>query len=313
MKKVAHQGKRLAVILGIGATLVGLILAAKHFYIDRPVGEGPAGPDVPQQLFTSVWTDRNVLLLGLGDSVTAGYGASPGHSYFDRLVANPPDEWADVKGRCLASVLPNLATKNLAVSGTTSLQHAHDELSQLAESYPDTMGIVVMTSGGNDLIHDYGRSPPREGAMFGATLEQARPWIDAFEKRLGSMLDRIHATFPAGCHIFIANIYDPTDGVGDSTMAGLPPWPDGLAIHKAYNDIIARCAADRSFVHLVDMHAAFLGHGIHCTQFWREHYQPSDPHYWYYENLEDPNDRGYDAIRRLFLLKIAEVLNPQRP
>ncbi|MBC8117927.1 MAG: hypothetical protein H7062_26345 [Candidatus Saccharimonas sp.] len=44
------------------------------------------------------------------------------------------------------------------------------------------------------------------------------------------------------------------------------------------------------------MRAEFLGHGIHCT------------HYWYWDNLEDPNDRGYDAIRRLFLIEMARIL-----
>ena len=33
----------------------------------------------------------------------------------------------------------------------------------------------------------------------------------------------------------------------------------------------------------------------------RSHFDRSDPHYWYYHNLEDPNDRGYDALRRVFL------------
>jgi hypothetical protein len=59
---------------------------------------------------------------------------------------------------------------------------------------------------------------------------------------------------------------------------------------------------------LVNIHDAFLGHGIHATQFWREHYQVRDPHWWYYGNVEDPNDRGYDAIRRLFLIEMARVL-----
>ena len=58
-------------------------------------------------------------------------------------------------------------------------------------------------------------------------------------------------------------------------------------------------------VHLVPMHAEFLGHGIHCAQPWREHYDQTDPHYWYAFNLEDPNHRGYDALRRLFLIEIA--------
>ncbi len=30
-------------------------------------------------------------------------------------------------------------------------------------------------------------------------------------------------------------------------------------------------------------------------------------HHWYYTNLEDPNERGYDAIRRLFLIEMAKV------
>jgi hypothetical protein len=57
------------------------------------------------------------------------------------------------------------------------------------------------------------------------------------------------------------------------------------------------------------MHEAFLGHGIHCSEKSGKHYRPEDPHYWYFFNLEDPNDRGYDAIRRLFLLEIEKVFS----
>ena len=59
---------------------------------------------------------------------------------------------------------------------------------------------------------------------------------------------------------------------------------------------------------LVNVHDTFLGHGIHALQFWRAHYDARDPHYWYWDNLEDPNDRGYDALRRLFLIEMARVL-----
>jgi hypothetical protein len=55
----------------------------------------------------------------------------------------------------------------------------------------------------------------------------------------------------------------------------------------------------------VPIYRAFLGHGIHCTQFWRSVYCSDDPHYWFYVNLEDPNPRGYDAIRRVFLREIS--------
>jgi hypothetical protein len=56
------------------------------------------------------------------------------------------------------------------------------------------------------------------------------------------------------------------------------------------------------------MYAAFLGHGIHCRKFWGAHYRFGDPHYWYAPNLEDPNERGYDAIRRVFLNEILKEI-----
>jgi lysophospholipase L1-like esterase len=278
------------------------------FWLYHPVGTGPAGPPVPRGPFETVWSTRPVLLVGLGDSVTAGFGASEGHSYFARLAANPPDEFADMEGRCLAKVLPNLQTRNLARSGSTSLDHADLLLPQLETQPAETFGLVVLTTGGNDIIHNYGRSAPKEGAMYGATWEQSQPWIKNFQQRLDRLLDGITDRFPGGCQIFLANIYDPTDGIGDAERAGLPAWRDGLRIHAAYNAIIARVGAERPNVRVVDMHGAFLGHGIHCRQFWRSHYDRSDPTYWYFENLEDPNERGYDAIRRLMLIEMAKIL-----
>ncbi len=83
----------------------------------------------------------------------------------------------------------------------------------------DVFGLIVMTSGGNDLIHSNGRSPPRECAMYGATLAQAEPWITAFEQRLITMIDLIKSRFPGGCEIFLADIYDPTDVVTTRSAA----------------------------------------------------------------------------------------------
>ncbi len=99
--------------------------------------------------------------------------------------------------------------------------------SKLSVHPTEVFGLVVMTSGGNDLIHSYGRSPARECAMYGATLAQAEPWIAAFRTRLGVIFDKIAACFPGGCEIYIGDIYDPTDGVGDAPQcvsARLAGW-----------------------------------------------------------------------------------------
>jgi lysophospholipase L1-like esterase len=299
--------KRTFVLLGVAiATFIGVV-AYIQFHLMRPIGAGPAGPQVDRTPFETVWTDRPVRLIGIGDSITAGLGArSKDHTFFNRLIRNPSDEYSDMAGRCLSQVLPQLTHENFAVSGSTSQAHLEVIENRLTPSEDDVFGIVVMTTGGNDLIHNYGRSPPRECAMYGATLAQAEPWIQAYEVRLSSMLDKIQANFPGGCEIYLGDIYDPTDGVGDAPSVYLPTWPDGLAIHARYNEAIAKCVAGRSNVHIVPLHKTFLGHGAHCTQFWRSTYVTNDPYYWFYENIEDPNDRGYDAIRRVFLNKIVE-------
>ena len=85
------------------------------------MGSGPAGPRVAREAFAKPWTTHKVLLLGVGDSVTAGFGVAAPYSYFNRLVQNPDDEFDDMRGICLSAVLPNLRAKNMAVSGSTSI------------------------------------------------------------------------------------------------------------------------------------------------------------------------------------------------
>jgi hypothetical protein len=298
--------RRLLVLCVMGLIVVGGAAAYVQWWLARPIGSGPAGPPVPREAFAKPWSDRPVLLLGIGDSITAGLGADGAdHSYFARLFKNPDDEYADMQGVALERVLPNIRSRNVALSGSTSIEHLR--ACQRLERQPlEVFGIVAMTTGGNDLIHSYGRSPPREGAMYGATLAQAKPWIANFEPRLNQMLDLIDDSFPGGCAVYLADIYDPTDGVGDAASVFLPAWPDGLAIHAQYNAILHRCAEERANVCLVPLHRTFLGHGSHCRQFWRANYDAHDPHYWFYENIEDPNDRGYDAIRRVFLNTMLE-------
>lgn len=298
--------RRLRRLVIAGVLLALMAVAYIELSLRRPIGSGPAGPDVAAEPFTAPWSEHRIKLLGIGDSVTAGLGADrPEHSYFQRLLENPDDEFPAMRGLCLTNVLPNIESQNLAVSGSTSPMH-WDVIQRLEPEAEEVFGIVVITTGGNDLIHSYGRAPAREGAMYGATLEQAEPWIANFESRLEQMLDRITSSFPGGCQIFLADIYDPTDGVGDAPSIYLPHWPDGLAIHRRYNAAIGRVAEAYDHVNLVPLYETFLGHGAHCRQFWRSTYDASDPHYWFYSNIEDPNDRGYDAIRRLFLNAIVD-------
>jgi len=295
-----------------GVVLCVVFVVAWYFLIGRfkhPVGTGPAGPAISMDAFQKAWSTNQFILVGIGDSVTAGFGATHKHSYFDLLQQNDDMQYPDMLGRDLHHVLPNLRIHNFSVSYTVSEEHLRDQVPAIALYPPTVRGIVVITTGGNDLIHDYGRSAPREGAMYGCTYEQALQWQDGFRARIKGIVDGVIAKFPGGCDVFLANIYDPTDDAGDIQHAhlGLPAWPDGTKVLPVFNKIIAEICHSYTNVHLVDFHAAFLGHGIHCSDRLNRNYRAEDPHYWYFLNLEDPNDRGYDAIRRLFLLEMSKV------
>lgn len=292
-----------------------IVLAVALWYVllgrfQHPIGSGPARPAVDLRPFERIWSTRKIVLLGLGDSITAGYGSSGGDGYFGLLANNDDTLYPDMADRSLSRVFPNLKTLNYAVSCTTSQEHLEKQLPRIGTFDKHVFGVVVISSGGNDIIHDYGRSEPHDGAMYGCTYEQGLAWSGNFGVRLRGIVEGVNESFPGGCEIFVANVYDPTDGVGDIHNAGmlLPKWPDGLKVHGLFNQVIAETCEEYPNVHLVDIHSEFLGHGIHCRQRWNKHYRADDPHYWYFDNLEDPNDQGYDAIRRLFLLKMIEVL-----
>src|SRR5258708_2990123 len=184
----ARTARRVRLILSTGFVLAVACTACLYFRLARPIGSGPAGPPVPREAFARQWTYRDVLLVGLGDSVTAGFGARRGYGYFDRLVANPLNESADMKGLCLSTVLPHLRATNLSASGSVSLELLENKLPRLPVAGINTLGLIVITTGGNDFIHNYGRTPPREQAMYGATMEQASPWIKNFELRLKTVI-----------------------------------------------------------------------------------------------------------------------------
>jgi hypothetical protein len=128
MVKLSRNHIRISIVL-LAAAGAGIYL---HFFVIRSMGEGPAGPAVSPLAFESVWTERPVLLLGLGDSVTTGYGASPGKSYVARLAKNPEDEFEDMAGLSLEKVLPNLTVLNRSVNGSTSIDHLRDQLPYVA-------------------------------------------------------------------------------------------------------------------------------------------------------------------------------------
>jgi hypothetical protein len=229
----------------------------------RPFGSGPAGPAVAAAPFENAWSEKEIVFLGVGDSITRGYGASDGLTYFDLLMRNNAPAYPDMQGKDLSSVFPKLEARNIAVDYTISQQHIDQQLVKVPQHDESASGVIVLTSGGNDLIHDYGRSEPRHDAMYGCTYKQGKEWCEMLKGRLDTLLTGLMERFPGGCDIFFSNIFDPTDGVGDPQTVMMNRWPACVKVLGLANEKIAELCEKYPNVHLVDIHSEFLGHGIH--------------------------------------------------
>ena len=79
-----------------------LFLAAWYVLIGRfkhTVGSGPAGPPVAVGPFNKIWSTNKFVFVGMGDSITAGFGASRRHSYFELLAENDDAIYPEMQGR----------------------------------------------------------------------------------------------------------------------------------------------------------------------------------------------------------------------
>ena len=83
---------RLRALVSVAVITLMVVFYYREYKFARPVGSGPAGPVVAVEPFESVWNERAVHVLGIGDSITAGLGArSESHRYFNQVIENPTD------------------------------------------------------------------------------------------------------------------------------------------------------------------------------------------------------------------------------
>ena len=123
-QSAGKKRKRLWWLIAIAVLLLIGVPFYIEYFLARPAGSGPAGPAVAKSSFQKSWSDRSVQVIGVGDSITAGLGAkSPSHTFFNRILNNPRDEYTDMAGVCLSSVLSNLTSENYAISGSESSTH----------------------------------------------------------------------------------------------------------------------------------------------------------------------------------------------
>ena len=224
------------------------------------------------------------LYIALGDSLSAGVGASGASTTFVALVH--------------ASFGGAVALENLGVSGATSqdlldrgsLDRAAGEIEERNrdDDPANDVRLVTLEIGGNDLLSIYfslvqtGACPDLETALTNPECTDAlTSTFEGFRPNLTAVLDRLHDADPE-LPVLLLTLYNPFDylpnvgPLGDLSLEGQPdtPFEDGL------NDVIRAIADGRGGVTVVDIYPLFRGRSLELIS-------PDGVH---------PNDAGYRVM-----------------
>jgi lysophospholipase L1-like esterase len=206
------------------------------------------------------------------------------------------------KGRDLSSRYPGLKVARLAVGGSDS----DDLAAQVARAPANPSGttLVIITIGGNDLAYN-----------FMALVDLQR--LEKVAAKVKSKLEQVFKHFrdrtryPDGVTLVISNVYDFTDGMG-SVPEGVQlnevcavlkmALPEHGASMVRSLEVFNRRMDDfarQQNVLLLDLYAAFLGHGFNAGNKASKYYRPSDPSLWFQSDCIHPNAAGHAGIRAL--------------
>jgi lysophospholipase L1-like esterase len=235
-------------------------------------------------------------LVFLGDSITDGVGASREQlAYPALLTSNASRQWPDHDEVAIDRSFPSVTEViDVSVGGATTSTMIRDQLpaleSQVGGFPASGETIVVYTIGGNDA----------QGAL--------NPLVDADEvmaETLANMEEIIDwfldpGRFPDGVHVYLTNVYEPTDGEGQyaGCFFGFN-FGARLPVLEQFNADLRDLGEDKG-VSVVDLRGHFLGHGFYHDDDATPHYDAADPTLWLEEDCIHPNDRGHHEIRRLF-------------
>jgi GDSL-like Lipase/Acylhydrolase family len=221
----------------------------------------------------------------LGDSISIDeYAGGPGRGGASLLARNIDDDFADWRGRDLAST-GDTRFYLLASDGATCRTVLDHQLPQLA-ALDVSPTIVTLTIGGNDLLGAYGDTAAAQAVIADVSAAVHRT------------LEALRRLMPAGGRVVVGTVYDPSDGTGDSTRLGLPPWPEGVELLAQLNSALVTAAHDHGAL-VADIHHRFLGHGVLAGDPSQPSARPADRSLWYCDIIE-PNAWGASQVRAAF-------------
>ena len=265
-------------------------------------------PDVQTYVPEDYHPTAPVRVVFMGDSITDGVGASmPSLTYTALLEENQNSAWPDHDEVTLSEAFPSIEEWiNVGVGGATTSSMKREQLPALEAllNLPaDGETLILVTIGGNDA----------QQALFpfadvDAIAQAALDNIDDMARWLTDP-----DNFPDGVYVYFTNIYEPSDGTGQSECFYRMDYSEDLAKLDVMNGGLISMGMEIGFSAL-DLNGHFRGHGFNNNDDTIEAYHPDDPSRWFNDNdCLHPNDRGHHEVRRLFYYATQDMPLPLEP
>lgn len=231
-------------------------------------------------------TDTATAYVALGDSISIDdYSGGPGSGGASLLFRNRDEDFPQWRGRDLVSSEPDTTFHLLASDGATTATLLDAQLPRLAAlRIPPT--LVTLTIGGNDVLSAYGDT----GA--------ARDTIERVGRAVSRALTDLHPLLAPAGRVVVGTVYDPSDGTGDASRLGLPPWPDAVRVIAELNEALRHVAAQHGSA-VAEIGEQFRGHGVRAGDPSRPEPRPAQRDLWFC-NVIEPNAWGASGVREAF-------------
>lgn len=264
-------------------------------------------PDVQTFVPDGYLPTAPVRVVYMGDSITAGVGASSfSLEYPSLLEANSDSAWPDHADETLSAAYPTIEEWiNVSVGGATTSSMKQNQLSDLEARVglpAEGETLIFVTIGGNDA---------QQALLPFADVDTiAQAALDNIDDMARWLTDP--ANFPDGVYVYFTNIYEPSDGTGQSQCFFGMDYSDNLAKLDVMNGGLISMGTDIGFA-AVDLNGHFRGHGMNNENPTIDAYDEDDPSRWFDNDCLHPNDRGHHEVRRLFYYAAINMPLPLDP
>lgn len=237
----------------------------------------------------------------VGDSITTGTPPTQPEEYYRSLVEQS---------------LRDRFGENLEIANYSAFGRRVDDLllpphQMLIEAFPDVeqkTTLLIFTIGGNDVF------AWAEDAAEGKPIEEIEDDVDNAIQLLSDAMDYLddEERFPNGLYVAFSNVYEYTDGTGDTASCALAEgmglgeeWSAGRPLVVRFNEAFMAEAVEHQF-DLVFMLEHFCGHGFRNDDETGQCYRGPDAERWLDFTCIHPTPAGHGQIHDLFMAVVDE-------